>query len=853
MKYNRATCAKKTMTWLVLAAIAPVAFIAAADVNAITAEEMRTKDEWVKAHLLAPSFKATASPPKASSRTAEPGLDVYANNDPVIQNHRNNRPLCLNGKNYKSGLYCHAVSKVVVTLPGPGKRFTADIGLDYNDDTLRGQGSVVFSVTVKGRTAFTSPVMKVRTPAQKVDVDLAGATTFTLDIGDAGDGIGWDQSNWADAKVVLGNGQTLWLGDMALRDHRHGGRLEPIQRSSRLPFAFTCNGAASDACLKAWPQKQETGRIDENRTRHALTWQDPKSGLEVRCVAVNYVDYPAVEWTVYFKNKGKVRTGILENIQALDMSLVKTGSGEFVLHSFKGDTCSPQLYQPATETLPPGTSRHFAPNGGRGTNGAFPYYKIEMTGGGLLMAVGWPGQWASSFMRDNANGLRILAGQELTHLALEPGEEIRTPLMALLFWQGDDPVRAQNIWRRWMWAHNVPRTADGKLPPPMLFGNTSLHFHEMIHANTANQKHFIDRYREERIPLDFWWMDAGWYPCNGHWPQTGTWETDTTRFPGGLRVISDHALGQGVRTLVWFEPERIGGGWLSRNHPEWRLGSLLNLGHPDARRWLVDHVDGQLKSQGIHLYRQDFNMDPLGAWRGNDAPDRQGITENLHIQGYLAYWDELRKRHPQLIIDSCASGGRRNDLETMRRAVALHPTDYNYGHLAVKQAFHHSLYQWLPYYGSNTIPIDTVDPYAIRSGYAMGLVFCYDMRRKDLDYPQLRKLAREWRRIMPCFHGDFYPSTPYSLAGENWIAWQFHHAGKNMGVIQAFRRAESHEASQVLPVSGVDPDTPYRVMNMDEKASAVMTGRTLLEKGLSITIPDRPGAAVVFYETVVKE
>ena len=38
---------------------------------------------------------------------------------------------------------------------------------------------------------------------------------------------------------------------------------------------------------------------------------------------------------------------------------------------------------------------------------------------------------------------------------------------------------------------------------------------------------------------------------------------------------------------------------------------LLNLGNPDALKWLTDHVDQLLTEQGIDLYRQDFNMDPL--------------------------------------------------------------------------------------------------------------------------------------------------------------------------------------------------------------------------------------------------
>ena len=829
------------MAWS-LAAVSP-----GADRNTATPEEMQAKNEWVRAHLLAPAFARSEAPRPRPPRAPEPGLDVYANNDPVIQNNRGGRPLCIAGKSYSRGLYCHAVSKIVVTLPRPGRRFTAVIGLDYNDDTLRGRGSVVFSVTVREQVVFTSDVITIRTPAQHVDVDLAGATTFVLDIGDAGDGIGWDQSNWADARVALDDGQELWLGDMALRDRRHAVRLEPMDRASALPFAFLREDTCSDALLASWPKQVDATVLDQHRTQHTMAWTDPERGLEVRCVAVDYADFPAIEWTVYVKNTGTAATPILRNLQALDIAFTRAAEGEFVLHSWRGDTCAPNLYQPHVETLGPGAARHFAPDDGRGTNGAFPYYRLHMPGGGLLLAVGWPGQWTSSFLRDGGRGLRLIAGQELTRLRLAPGEEIRTPLIALIFWKGDDAVRAQNLWRRWMWTHNVPRTRDGSLPTPILFGNTSLQFDEMLNANEDNQKYFIDRYAQEGIRIDYWWMDAGWYPCDGQWPITGTWESDTTRFPRGLRAISDHALAQGVKTLVWFEPERVGGGWLGRNHPEWRIGPLLDLGRPDAWRWLVDHVDGQLTSQGIHLYRQDFNMSPLPRWRGHDAPDRQGITENFHVQGYLAYWDELRRRHPQLIIDSCASGGRRNDLETMRRAVALHPTDYNYGHLAVKQAFHHSLFQWIPYYGSNTIPIDRVDPYAIRSGYAPAVVLGYDMRRKDLDYALLHALTGQWRRINHCFLGDFYPLTPYSLGEEHWIAWQFHDHGRNQGVVQAFRRQESSDAARTFRLGGLDPQTRYRVLDFDTGTPATLSGRDLLEEGLPVIIPNQPGAVVLHY------
>lgn len=399
-----------------------------------------------------------------------------------------------------------------------------------------------------------------------------------------------------------------------------------------------------------------------------------------------------------------------------------------------------------------------------------------------------------------------------------------------------------------MIAHNLPRTADGALPPPILPGNSSLEFNEMTEADEECQKYFIDRYIAERIPIDFWWMDAGWYPSSG-WPQTGTWEPDLRRFPRGLRAISDHARTKGVRTLVWFEPERVAPGtYLREKHPEWLLGgTLLDLGKAEARAWLTDHVDRLLREQGIDLYRQDFNMDPLAYWRGNDAPDRQGITENFHIQGYLAYWDALRERHPQLVIDSCASGGRRNDLETLRRAVPLHPTDYNYAHLAAKQAFHQSLFRWVPYFGSNTVPVDTVDAYAFRSGHALSTVLGYDVRRKDLDYDLLRKLATTLRKIQKYYYADYYPLAPYTLAETDWIAWQFHDPETGSGLVEAFRRPRSRLASSSFRLRGLDAEAIYEFEDADAEGLRRFSGSELLELGLPVALPRRPQAATIVY------
>jgi alpha-galactosidase len=454
---------------LILAALLTAGTTEALEIKP-TSQELRAEKNWLKEHLLDCKLKpAQARPVDLPPSPPAPGLDVFANNDAVTQNGRGAYRMKIGDKEYARGLYCHAVSKVDVRLPGPGRSFTAVVGLDHNDDTARGKGSVIFTVKVGDKVAFQSEVMRFGTPAREVNVDLGGAGMFTLEVGDAGDGIGWDQCDWAEAKVTLADGNELWLGDMPLRDRRNDAGFAPIPRTSELPISFVYGGQSSDELLAAWPKQATKRKLDASRSEQTFTWTDPQTGLEVRCVAVEYSDFPVAEWTVFFRNTGKTDTAILENIQPLDANFVRGGDGEFVLHGNKGDWCVPESYEPYQITLGPRSNERFAPDGGRPTNGpkGWPYFNLQRPGGGMIFAVGWPGQWACSFTRDAQRGLRIVAGQQLTHLLLQPGEEIRTPLIAALFWQGADTVRAQNLWRRWFMAHNVPRL-NGQTPPPML-------------------------------------------------------------------------------------------------------------------------------------------------------------------------------------------------------------------------------------------------------------------------------------------------------------------------------------------------------------------------------------------------
>jgi alpha-galactosidase len=650
-----------------------------------------------------------------------------------------------------------------------------------------------------------------------------------------------------------------------LRKNAPAGAPLAILDRTELPFSFVYDGEASAALLPGWklerrqqdhpPQSGSTaGTAPASAGVHELTWTDARTGLQVRCVAVEYADFPTVEWTLHFRNTGTNLTPILSDVSALDTALAPRGGREYLLHHHKGTFVRADDFEPLTTTLKPNGKLRFAPPAGRPLGHVFPYFNIEFKPDeGVIAVIGWPGQWFAEFARDQDGELRIVAGQENVHLRLKPGEEIRSPLVVVQFWRGDW-IRAQNVWRRWMFAHNVPRPGDQPLAPQMA-ACSSHQYGEMINANEANQMMFVDRYVEEKLPLDYWWMDAGWYwHGGGGWPRTGTWEVDTERFPRGLRAISDHARAKGIKTIVWFEPERVTPGtFLYTNNPAWLLGKdgeqkLLNLGRDEARRWLVGHMSQTIREQGIDLYRQDYNIDPLNFWRDADTSDRQGVTENHYVTGYLAYWDELLGRHPGLLIDTCASGGHRNDLETLRRSVPLLRSDYIMEPVG-QQGHTYGLALWLPFYGTGT---SAMDPYHFRSQMCPHFTACFDMRRSDLPFDEARRLLAQWKRdIAPNYLGDYYPLTPYTTANDAWLAWQFDRPESGQGLVQAFRRADSLYESVRLPLYALDARARYAVSDLDHPdIQQEFTGAELAGRGLRIVAPGQPAAIVITYRKV---
>ncbi|MCC7353751.1 MAG: alpha-galactosidase [Anaerolineae bacterium] len=636
---------------------------------------------------------------------------------------------------------------------------------------------------------------------------------------------------------------------------------EAMTPAGRAHFAvsFRYDDREAATILPDWQAEWTDAAPADGATRHTVTLTDPKTGLQCRCEVTTFADYPAVEWVAHFKNTGTTDTPIVADIQPLAV-LFSVAQGETcTVHHAKGSDMKNDDFAPQETPLAPGDDLRLACLRGRSSDVTLPFFDVEAGERCVIGAIGWTGGWAATFQRGE-EGIRVRAGMQETHLRLHAGEEIRTPRILLLFWQGER-IGGHNLLRRFILAYHTPRPNGQLLQGPICDGVWGA-------QPTDQQLARIRWIKDANLPIEYFWVDAGWYgeqpynsqdPLVGWFEQAGNWYPHKTLYPQGLKPLGDACKAAGLGFLVWMEPERVylNTQW-AREHAEWLLGPrdnifLFNLGLPEARRFLTDFVSNWITENGITCYRQDFNMAPAPYWRAADAPDRIGMAEIRHIEGLYAFWDELLARHPGLIIDNCSSGGRRIDLETISRSIPLWRSDVQAvrSDPLAQQNQTAGLSWWVPL---STGSCQEVDSYVFRSALGPGIVVNWSTRwaASGTDSPAVkegRALLEQLHIVRKYFYGDYYPLTPYSLLNNTWAVWQFDRPDLGEGLVLAIRRRPP-EDRVTLPLRGLDPEKSYEVRSLENSTVTTISGKELTEKGLTIEIPFGPYSDLIVYKRI---
>ena len=607
------------------------------------------------------------------------------------------------------------------------------------------------------------------------------------------------------------------------------------------------------------------------------------------CLTVRRTDYPeegGVEWVNTFSNRGSAPSGIVSELFDADVTVPfshedprrwtatfpERETATKIYAPFGSDWSADEFACPVDRIkenrrvyhIYPGERRSYATEGGRSAQTYAPFFQVTKEDRGVFAAVGWSGQWNAHIERGE-DSLRFLWGVEGARFRVLPGESFRTASAVLMPYEGD-AVLGRILWRRFMKRHFSLIGTEGR----DAYGPLCASIWGGMHTSAVMER--LDVIEKKDLPFEYIWMDAGWYgkdtqptpdEFEGDWAtHTGEWVVSPHIHPGGLRDVAARCHGMGKKFLLWFEPERvIDGTPITREHPEYflRHGSsrnlLLDLSKPEAERYCLDTLSRLIEDIGVDCYRQDFNFAPLPYWRGADTEERQGIHEILHINALYRIWDALLARFPHLFIDNCASGGRRNDIELLRRSMPLWRSDYqcpaNHDPEVV-QCHTVSYNSFLPYSGSGSGRL--WDTYRFRSAMAASLTTNYTYSQRDTFGDDEEKLAwlgsmlREYLRARPYFTEDMVPLTEHSAALDVWCATQYHRPSDGTGLLTVFRREHSPYETAKFALRFLEEDATYRIKDTDGTFDGTFTGKELTE-GISLS-QEKRSAKLYFYEKV---
>ena len=613
-------------------------------------------------------------------------------------------------------------------------------------------------------------------------------------------------------------------------------------------------------------------------------------GLQVKLVASLYKKYSAYDYTLYFTNTSETNSKVLSNVKALDAKYACDGARIKGLWGDHAAQYLPYDFDLAEEPV------LFETVNGRSCHEVMPYFNLEAKGNGSIIALGWSGNWKAGFTYDSSSkSVEVEAtGNQSLSSYLKPNETVRTALVGIVRYFDADEDKALNMWRKWYIDCNMPYEDNSKTQKVQphnavaISGDTGRPNSDgSISEGHDTWYNSMSTIFEKGLQPHFRWLDAGWYSdpyknsvASDWWGTVGTWDLDKQKWPDDtLKQCTDYCLEHGTKTFMWFEPERVTHlDGMVKNYGysrEWVLSDhgnnnvyINNLGNKDCLVWTLNRIIKVMEENDIYMYREDFNIDPTIFWTigdGYEGENRSGITENLYIQGHYDLWDGIIEYCAQngkcTYVDSCASGGGRNDLESMRRSVPFLRSDSDRTTVNLRLAYSTSLSRWLPYTGASAnesatqLTVGGIDTYIMR---ATMLPFFYYYsafyHAKDtLNWDCLLQMQDEWNTYKDYFYYDYYVLTPYRGVndGSSWTSYMFFDEETQKGVVSAFRQDGCKEGTYTIQLKGVDPNKYYSVTDIDGVNSKQKVKGSALLQGLPLRA-DKPRTAIILYVNEVK-
>lgn len=170
-------------------------------------------------------------------------------------------------------------------------------------------------------------------------------------------------------------------------------------------------------------------------------------------------------------------------------------------------------------------------------------------------------------------------------------------------------------------------------------------------------------------------LDDGWFgKRDDDTSSLGDWYPNPDKLPGGIRGLSQKIEKLGMKFGLWIEPEMISkNSRLFRKHPEWlirvpyremchgRNQYVLDYSKDEVVEGIGDAIISVLKDAGVSYIKWDMNRSISEAFSQNRGPEAQGMLFHKYVLGVYRLYERLLEEFPDILFESCASGGARFD------------------------------------------------------------------------------------------------------------------------------------------------------------------------------------------------
>lgn len=434
---------------------------------------------------------------------------------------------------------------------------------------------------------------------------------------------------------------------------------------------------------------------------------------------------------------------------------------------------------------------------------------------------------------------------------LAPGEAFDTPEAVMTFTESglnDLSINIHNLFN-----NNLVRGKYKNTPRPILLNNweaTNMDFDEEAILKIAS--------KGKEAGVELFVLDDGWFGArDDDYAGLGDWYSND-KLPEGVKGIVKKVNAMGLDMGIWIEPEMVNeDSDLYRAHPDWVLSApgrdrtlgrhqmVLDFSRVEVVDAIYDMLYKEFKDSGLKYIKWDMNRSLTEVFSLAEKPEKQGTIYHRYVLGVYRLYEKLTTEFPEILFESCSSGGSRFDAGLLYYAPQAWCSDDTDGHERIKIQYGTSYGYPIVSIGAHVsavpnqqtgrnVSIDT------RASVAYFGTFGYELDLNELpeeEFEIVKKQIEFMKKYRATIQfGDFYRLySPFETDSFNTAAWMSVSKDKKQAVVAIYKIYTAVNGGYTkVKLSGLDPDALYKDAEGNE-----YYGDYLMNVGIDVQDSDR--------------